>query len=410
MNMNRTVTYTTPQLCHYDYNLNRPWFVWFDITNQVTGETVRKQFRGDINGFKTKKERIAEGNALADYWQKELEDGWSPFKNEVPVLKNMTLEAAIDFAFSKCKLAKKSMSCYKTTVERFKKAGKALRIIGLPLKMIERKHIKLILDKMLIDNKLSNSAYNKYLGYIKAVLSKLVEYEVIENNPCTSIKTLKVAETFKYVPYTEEEKKKIRDHLFINYYRYFILLMVIYHTGIRPKEVLALKIKDIDFKKKKITIIPDIEAENSKTLKVRKIPVNKHLMLFFREMELENYPPSYYVFGSPYKSGQGNRGSKPKGLSGVEHYDYFKPSEVKIKRDTITRLWNKAVRKELKIDKYQYAMKHTGANEKIMAGLDVDALVELYGHSSKLMTRKYITDIQEINAKKIIELSPDFLK
>jgi site-specific recombinase XerD len=55
-----------------------------------------------------------------------------------------------------------------------------------------------------------------------------------------------------------------------------------------------------------------------------------------------------------------------------------------------------------------YAMKHLGANKKILAGLDIDSLRELYGHSSKLMTEKYATVIKELHRKEILDKSPDF--
>jgi len=45
--------------------------------------------------------------------------------------------------------------------------------------------------------------------------------------------------------------------------------------------------------------------------------------------------------------------------------------------------------KKLGIEKHQYALKHTGADDKILAGVPLEALRDLYGHSSKLMTEKY---------------------
>lgn len=90
------------------------------------------------------------------------------------------------------------------------------------------------------------------------------------------------------------------------------------------------------------------------------------------------------------------------------HPDYFKPSTTQIKRDTVTKLWKKIVKDKLGIDKYQYALKHSGANDKIMAGIEIDALQELYGHSSKLMTVKYATKVKELYKKQIIDLSPSF--
>lgn len=47
-------------------------------------------------------------------------------------------------------------------------------------------------------------------------------------------------------------------------------------------------------------------------------------------------------------------------------------------------------------------------NAKILAGMDLDALRELYGHTSKLMTVKYATIVKEVYRKQIMENSPDF--
>ncbi len=60
------------------------------------------------------------------------------------------------------------------------------------------------------------------------------------------------------------------------------------------------------------------------------------------------------------------------------------------------------------IPKHLYALKHTGATDKILAGIDLDSLQSLYGHSSKLMTMKYVNTIKQIHFDKINELSPDF--
>lgn len=54
-----------------------------------------------------------------------------------------------------------------------------------------------------------------------------------------------------------------------------------------------------------------------------------------------------------------------------------------------------------------YSMKHLGANKKILAGLEIDALRELYGHTSKMMTLRYVKVIKEVNRKQIMDKSPD---
>lgn len=171
---------------------------------------------------------------------------------------------------------------------------------------------------------------------------------------------------------------------------------------------MALKIENINLEHEEISIYPDLDAENSKTKSIRKVPINKHLLPFLRELNLNEYPANYYVFGSPYTPGKGNSGSYKGGLTGAMHPDYFKPSLTHIKRDTITRFWKNTVIDILGIQKYQYAMKHTGGDDKIMAGMSLDALRELYGHHSIYMTVKYASKIKEVYKKQIIDHSPAF--
>ncbi len=93
----------------------------------------------------------------------------------------------------------------------------------------------------------------------------MVEWDIIEHNPAEKIKLLRVTETQKFIPLTPAERTTIKEYLIKNHYRFFVYIMCIFYGGIRPKEVLSLKIKDIDFKQQLIKIIPDLESENSKT-------------------------------------------------------------------------------------------------------------------------------------------------
>jgi integrase len=185
--------------------------------------------------------------------------------------------------------------------------------------------------------------------------------------------------------------------------------MVTYFSGIRPKEVLALKISDIHFERKLIIIKPNLETENSKTKTVRMVPVNDHLAAILLE-HTQDHPTDKYVFGSPFMMGIGNRGggSQPGGRSGANRTDCFQPSYTQIKRDSATKLWKKLIIDGLKIRKYMYSLKYTGSDDKILAGISLDALREMYGHSSKRMTERYAKIIKKVYATEIISKTPNF--
>ena len=122
-----------------------------------------------------------------------------------------------------------------------------------------------------------------------------------------------------------------------------------------------------------------LSAEITKTKRKRIVPINKFLMEYYKKMDFELLPKDYYLFGSFREPGKGNIG---------KHKDFI-PGPTHINRDTATKRWEKIVKKGLGIQMNMYALKHHGANMKILAGLELDSLRELYGHTSKLMTEKY---------------------
>jgi integrase len=402
--MNQHISFTDPSLV----TSGKAWYVYFTIKNELTGKVKHIQSRKGINYNHKKEERLKDGRALVIWWRQRLENGWMPTEwlSDIPqtslVFPITKFNDALDFALSNCSVSTKTKSGYKGSVKFFKQAAIALNL-NMPVKDIDRPHIMLMLKWIKEKRTWSNHAYNKHLGYICAVIARLMDWKVIKFNPAEKIKTLPVTETRKFIPYTQEEKKKIQDYLFANHYRFFVFLITIYHTGIRPKEVLKLKVKDVDLGNSLITIIPDLKEENSKVKNIRYVPINNHLMRFLREFDLETFSKDYYVFGSSFESGKGHKGNV-----NAKHLNYFKPAPVQIKRDTVTRLWKEIVIDKLKINKHLYAAKHTGADAKILAGIDLDTLKELYGHSSKFMTEKYVSVLMEVHKKKIIEHSPEF--
>ena len=55
-----------------------------------------------------------------------------------------------------------------------------------------------------------------------------------------------------------------------------------------------------------------------------------------------------------------------------------------------------------------YGLKHKGTDDKLLAGIPLDALRSMYGHSSKRMTERYASKLFEIHAKEIVSKSPEF--
>lgn len=403
----QNVTYTEPALCDYDGDLSKQWFVYFTIKNKETKEVIRKQVREEINYQTTAAARRKNAKTVIETWSEILREGYNPWataQTTTNKLIGMSFKEALMFGLEKSKssTARATYQVYRLAVNYILSIAQEFE--NMPIAKIEKLHVKLMLENAKEKYKWSNDSYNKNATRLRGVMGRLVHWEIIKFNPCSKLKLLPVVETKKYKPYTQKEKQKISEHLFINHYSFFVYLMVVYHTGMRLKEVLALQIKDVDLEENIITIYPDLEEENSKTKNIRIVTINNELLPFLRELNLEEYDKNFYVFGTSYLS------DKKKKSINILHPDFLKPSPHRIyHRGIISKLWHKIVIKKLGINKYLYAAKHTGTDDKILAGVSLDALKKMYGHSSKFMTEKYASELQRIHFDEIRKLSPAFV-
>lgn len=382
--------YTIPKLVKYD-DLSKPWFVFF----RYSGKLFRYKY--GINYITNLKKREAEANIICDALLQKLKEGWNP--NVPDVVNNfssLTFSEALDFAIEKKtpNLGSKTLCGYKSTVKFIKEALKATNMTKLHVADTKRIHIKLIIEKTKDQRNWSNKSFNKNLGYLKAILSELMQWDIIENNPAHGIKSLKVGEITAFTPATDEEVKLIKEKILAEFPSFYVYIISIFHTGIRPEELLHIKLKMINLQKSQIVLPPEI----TKTDIERIVPLNPFLKTYFEEMKLSDYPDEYFVFGS--KREFTNRGLK-KDLD-------FIPGPRRLNRDCASKLWRKLIIDGLKINVNMYSLKHLGANKKILAGVELDALRELYGHTSKMMTLRYAKVVKEVNRNQIMEKSPDF--
>lgn len=419
--------YTEVRICKTN---PKDWFVYFEFT--YNGKVYPRRYRAGINRYPVNK-RWKEAVALRDARTLWLQAGWNPiidpeFKNrdvpKVEILQKMGLNDALDFALKNGKYSEETRRTYRSPLNFIKLSAKRLNLSHLPVTDLKRAHVKLILEnlyelkKQLIKGgrknlkELSDHAYNKHTDTFRAMLTVLLEWEFVDFNAASKITHFELGESDKYATWTAEEKMAVVDHLADNHPTFFTYLMALYYTGMRPAELLALKVGDIDLKNSNIKIVPDKERRNSKTKVIRNVPICDHLHALLKPYDLENVDADWFVFGSPFASGQGNRGSKlNNGLQefGAKRKDCFLPSPTRIRRDTVTRLFNEIVRQTLGIDKYMYALKHTGADDNILAGIPLEALQRKFGHGSRYMTEVYAKKVKDIYRQTIIKDTVEFL-
>lgn len=388
--------------------MKKEWYVGFRHTCPQSGVRKGFQIRAGINYATTASQRTTEGNALAKLLNTALQEGWNPhhedlksflLRDQAPekAIEQMPVVQALDFAFSKKRLAKKSNSCIGGVKDFAKEAAFALGIAQLPICEFRRKHAKALLEQIEKDRnkfyattdnkrfrglKFTGNTYNKYKGYFQMLFSELVEYEAIDFNPFDRLKDRPAIKTNPHRHATVKEVEKIKAHLKENYPYFFIYLLAEYHTGIRPKELFSLQVKDFDRLNQCFHVRP-IE-DGSKTRIARMVPIPNAFMQYLFTLQLDKYPPDYYIFST-----------------------YFQLGAIRKKRDYATKLWYKAVKKELRINVSLYSFKGLGGEDKRAVGIDAVAVQKQFGHTKMSTTMIYLHREQDRINQMIKERSPD---
>lgn len=382
-------TYTKPRLCKSKDGI---WYVHFTYRGKL------KKYKKGINYIKNLREREVFGNALVNEIHRKLKNGWNPFvPDPIEIQDDIFIVNALNFALQEKKpvLAAKTYSSYLGTLRFIIKAIKSLNLEYLKIQNVKRIHIRAIIKRAKEQNKWTNNARNKHLGQLGAIMSELIDFDYIEYNPCHKIKPLPVEESMANRTPTDQEHDKIKKQLLVKDPNFYKFIETEYHTGIRPKEILAIQIKMINLEIREIILPPVITKSGTKK---RHVVINDYMLEMFLKMNIYDFPDDFYLFGSFRKNGMGNVGK----------FEDFIPGPTPVKRDTATKRWNKLIKKDLGIDINMYAYKHKGGNDKIINGVDLDSLRHQYGHSQKRMTEHYVKQIKGIYKKDIIKNSPDF--
>ncbi|WP_391116657.1 tyrosine-type recombinase/integrase [Psychrobacillus sp. L3] len=133
---------------------------------------------------------------------------------------------------------------------------------------------------------LSEVSINIRLRVYKAIFNYLEREEYIEVNPTTKLKLLK-HDIDLTNSFTDEEIKSVlkqpnmRDYVG---FRDYVAMMLLLDSGMRAGELLSLRIADIDFQTRFITL----EGDRNKNRKPRLIPISAHLIKLILQLVGEN--------------------------------------------------------------------------------------------------------------------------
>jgi len=349
------------------------------------------RYKKGVNEPRSKGQRKLSAEALADVLWEELTKGWNPLQVRYPAVESelrrhrtMGFNEALDFCYNeKVKiLAGGSLYNYKHTVKVIKTAAINCGFHDRKINDVARRDIRFIVDQAREDEDWFPKTRNQNLGILKSLLSVLVDRDIIAVNPAHKIKLEKQPGRVPYKRINEQEREGIVRHLSRVAPDYLDFIYFIYDTGIRPKELHLIQIADINLLKREIVVRADIAKNN----KERVIPITDDMLEILIKRNVVALSKDWYLFSN----------------------FQFAPGPEPFWPTAGARYWRKYVQRDLGVDAKLYGLKHTGADAKLLAGIDTRTLKSLYGHSSEQMTEKYLEELQEIHKQKIIANAPSF--
>lgn len=374
------------RLIDADKSIYQAFFIGYDSAGN------KRQFRytSEISRATVSQRKRAAEVFCETMWEAMLK-GWNPFLIDYPFFEksiddqmHLGFSMALDYAL-KIKipyLSKYSVYDYNGCVRFMKKAAMQCGCENALVNSMERKDIRMIMATAKEKNGWSNKARNKYLTILKSLLTVLVDEDRIKFNPAHKIKNEPEEQGSGYKRLTDEEKEKIAGHLYQECPAFFEYLLFIYQLGIRRKENLLLKVRDINLQRSEILIRPEV----AKTNKARIIPITHDINQILMGRSVWELPKEYYLFSN----------------------NKFAPGPNPYHPNIPTNWWAKYVQKDLGIDCKLYSLKHKGADDKIYAGIPLDALKNMYGHKSRQMTEIYAAAVKDKYNQQIIDNAPAF--
>jgi len=251
-----------------------------------------------------------------------------------------------------------------------------------PIDKISKGMIKEWVDERL--KEVSPVRMQKLLGILKAIFEIAIDYEHIKVNPCERIKLPKHQPIRTMAPFSQEEVKLLLNNaegFFLNY------LAIAFMTGMRPGEILALRIDDIDLENKIINVDKRVKKGEIGTPKtkhsIRKVPIIDELISYLKnQIEIQKQKNLTLLFTTK---------------NDKMYYD----------ADKLHSFWYRLLEKCGIEKRVMYNTRHTFALNAIRAGINILDVSQILGHKDSYETlstyAKYIKN-EHLKIKRDIKL------
>ena len=341
---------------------NKETYILYYVLDPTSDKLKRMRVR--CNRVKSPGEKKRYATLLCAEINRKLYNGWNPLIGEEAATKRVSImEAATDFVRQKEKdLRKDTVRSYRSKLSFFtgwcEKTGMSDWLCGRFTSI----HAANILDEYRGGR--SVYAFNSMLQFLKSLFRSFVSCGLAAYNPFAAFKAKK-REAKHRVTIPKLDRRKI-----LNYFHkrgmneYVAMIRLCFKYLVRPKEILMLRVRDIDFDTGLLRIPPDVSKNHIE----RTITLAYDVMKYFRELIGKEYATDSYIFSTDFKTG--SRLYTTKNLFAV---------------------WQKMRERLSMPDTYHfYSLKDTGITEILESGMPSKFLKDLAGHHSLAMTERYL--------------------
>ncbi len=263
---------------------------------------------------------------------------------------------------------------------------------GYPLKQIKQKNVQLYINQL---SGSSQVTLNKNLQILKAFFETAKDNDLLSENPVKNIKLPKAPQPEarrSLTPYEREILLRVAD-----YHEGGLYMKIMLYCGLRTMEVAALIGKDVDLKRKTITVNKTVKYDGSvgepKTSHgFREVPIPDILLADFEEMDLDPFSPVVTTkTGRRYRPGSVERMWR----------SYKQCMNIEMGQKEDEPFYADRVAPDL----VMYCLRHTYCTDLQDAGVPINIARELMGHSSIEITARIYTHHTEAsleNARNMI--------
>ncbi len=215
----------------------------------------------------------------------------------------------------------------------------------------------------LSDSGLSNKSINRKISSLRSFYKFLEKIEFVQNNPLQQHKSLKVPKKL-VLPFSKHEMQKLKDQFDtledFDSLRDFLLIEMLYTTGMRRAELINLKWTDISFSNQNIRVLGKRNKERLIPLLSATAALLKKYRIYWEEIADD----TSFVFITA------------KGKQIYESLVYI------IVRNYISQVTTKS-------KKSPHVLRHSFATHLLDEGADLNAVKDLLGHASLASTQIY---------------------